>query len=153
VAVQVSVPFTGSFELPVPKEKAFAYLQNYEVAIAKAFPGVEKLEAKGNDTYRWQFEKFTYGGYEFTIGFSTRFRADGDSLVMEPAPDGSKHQLSGRWKLESAGSGTKVHFEASLLLELPIPFFLKGMATSVTQKEITGLFRRYVERAPKHCPA
>lgn len=149
----MSVPFTGSFDLPVSQEKALAYLTHYDVAIAKSFPGVEKLEPTGNDTYRWQFEKIAYGGYDFAIGFTTRFRNEGDALVMEPVADGSKNQLSGRWKLESAGSGTKVHFEASLTLELPVPFFLKGMATSVTQKEITGLFRRYVERAPKHCPA
>lgn len=153
MAVQVSVPFTGSFELPVSKEKALAYLTNYDVSIAKCFPGVEKLEPSGPDTFKWHFEKIAYGGYEIAIGFTTRFAAEADGLVMTPVNDGTKNRLSGRWTLASAGSGTKVQFEASLELELPVPFFLKGMATSVTQKEITGLFRRYVERAPKHCPA
>lgn len=153
MAVQVSVPFTGSFDLPVSKDKALAYLQNYDVAIAKSFPGVEKLEPKGPGTFQWHFEKIAYGGYEIAIGFTTRFSASGDALVMEPVADGTKNRLSGRWKLDESGGGTKVHFEATLELELPVPFFLKGMATSVTQKEITGLFRRYVERAPKHCPA
>ena len=153
VTVQVTVPYTGSFELPVPKDKALAYLTDYDVSIAKSFPGVEKLEATGDGAYRWQFEKIAYGGYELAIGFSTRFQAKGDTLVMEPVNDGTNNQLSGTWKLEGAGSTTTVHFDASLSLELPIPFFLKGMVTSVTQKEITSLFHRYVERAPKNCPA
>lgn len=153
MGVRISVPHESTFTLPLPRDAAFRYLTSWEKAIQGNFPGVEEFESKGPNTYRWRFESFSYGGYDFAVGFTTRFDVKEPSdITMVPVPDSGGSTLQGSWHLEEKGAATEVRFRATLELELPIPFFMKGMATPITQKEIGKLFQRYVDRVAKNSP-
>jgi carbon monoxide dehydrogenase subunit G len=145
MAAKVDIPFRAAFSVARPRDKVYGYLAKVKTAIPGNFPGVERFEETGPDTFRWTFESLSYGGHHLAIGFVTRFVfSPEDKIVMEPSGTGSR--LNGSWTLREQGGNTEVTFQAHLELELPIPFFLKGMAAPVAQKEITKLFERYIGR-------
>lgn len=150
MAVKVRVAYRGSVKSPFDADRTFAFFRDYEKAIPAHFPGLETFSRVPPDAYRWQFEGVSYAGYEFRIELATRFKAEPNRLIaMEPVSGLGNAQLAGRWELSPSGSGTTVTFDASLEADLPVPFFLKSMASSVAQKELAKVFDRYLANVEK----
>ena len=149
MAVTIEIPFSKSFESHRSLEETATYLNRLDVAVAEHFPGLEQFEQVEESIYRWAFQKISYSGYDIVINFKTRFTSSGfESLEMEPVGHGNT-SLKGKWSLKQDGKITHVSFNATFVVELPVPFFLKGMATTITQKEITRLFERYISNVGK----
>jgi carbon monoxide dehydrogenase subunit G len=148
--IKVVVDYKSVVHSPWDHEKTFLYFSDLEKAIAPNFPGLEAFTKTGDNLYQWIFESVKYGGYEFQIKFTTKVRVIANHHIeLESVPKAGDSDLTGGWKFKDAGGKTEVHFSASIGLELPIPFFLKSMATPVTQKEITKLFDRYIANVSK----
>lgn len=155
MAVKVEIPYKKSWEVALDRSAAFAYFADVEKAIPGNFPGVERFEPLRPGVYRWIFERINYSGHEIGITLSTQFaKRDGEEIAASPVPESGATKLSARWTFAERGaSRTEVTFDAKLELELPIPFFLKGMAAPIAQREIGKLFEKYVDRVSKALPA
>jgi carbon monoxide dehydrogenase subunit G len=150
MAVKINVDFSRSFKSPLPPEETFAYFSNLEKAVPANFVGLQKFTKESEGVYHWSFESVKYGGYELQIKFTTRAKTHSpQSIKLESVPQPGDSDLSGAWEFKADEGGTKVTFTVQVNLELPIPFFLKSMATPITQTEIAKLFERYIANAGK----
>jgi carbon monoxide dehydrogenase subunit G len=150
MAVKIDVRYHKPVESSRSAEETFRFLTDFEHSIPEHFPGVEKFEKLGNDTYRWTFERFAQGGYDLQIKLVTRFAMSAPQKIgMSSLPEPGASQISGGWRVDAEGSRARVDFEANLSLELPIPFLLKAVAAPLAQKELSKLFDRYLENVGK----
>ncbi|MBY0369655.1 SRPBCC family protein [bacterium] len=151
MAVKIEIPYEGTVSVPTPPDKAFAYLADLEKSIPGNFPGVASFQAQGADTYQWAFEKVGYSGYELEIQLVTQAKKEAPSkITLKSVPGKGTALFDGSWALSPKGSGTQIAFQGKLQLELPIPGFLKGMATPLAEKEIRKLFDRYLRHVEKN---
>lgn len=150
MAVTVRVSYRGTVSSPFDLERTFAYFRDFEKAIPTNFPGLERFAGMPPDAYRWTFEGVSYGGYEIKLDLATRFSIDtGKRIGIEPVSGSGNGELRGQWRFAPKGNGTEVHFEAELQGDLPVPFFLKTLAVSVAQKELTKVFDTYLSNVEK----
>jgi carbon monoxide dehydrogenase subunit G len=150
MAVKVTVDFSNIIKSPWDLPKTFGFFSQLEKAIAPHFPGLESFTKTGENTYRWTFENVKYASYEFQIKFTTKIHLTAPRRIeIKSTPQPGDSDLDGGWELKEENGKTVVHFDAKIGLELPIPFFLKSMATPVTQKEISKLFDRYITNVSK----
>lgn len=145
MSVRVDVPIERVLSLQCSQEKAFEFVSDPEKNIPQYFPGIERLEKISDDTYRWVFRGIEYSGYKIELSFSTRFIYERyNKISLEPPMVGGT-TLRGQWIFSPSSPGSQAHFKAVLSTELPIPFFLKGVATSLAQKEFGKIFGRYLK--------
>lgn len=146
MAVKVSVPFKKTVELAGSLDAAYTYFSKVEEAIPEHFPGLESLKSKGGDTYEWVFEKVKFSGQELQLKLLTRFEfTPGKAIVLHPVDPKAPATAEGSWLFAQKGNKTQVTFEMRLEAELPIPFFLKSVATPLAQKELTRFFDHYMD--------
>lgn len=129
---------------------AYDYLSDFERSVPACFPGIEKFESLGNGGYRWVFEKIAHSGYEMQIKLVTRLTLKKPHRIeMEPLPEPGSSTIKGFWEVDSHHDKARVKFDADLVMELPLPFFVKAMAAPIVQKELTKLFDRYLSNVAK----
>lgn len=151
MAVRVEVLYDKVFSSKHSLAKTYDYFADVEKAVPANFPGVEGFTSIGPDTFRWEFEKVGYSGYELQIKLVTRFQKTPPSRVdVIAVPEPGACSFNGGWTFTSEGSGTRIQFKAKFEIEIPVPGFLKGMATPLAQKELTKLFDRYIARVEKN---
>jgi carbon monoxide dehydrogenase subunit G len=151
MAVLVKVPYQKSFVSKHSPEETYDYFADLEKAIPGNFPGVEAFENKGPDTFKWVFEKVGYSGYELQIKLVTKFTKTRPTRIeVTPVAEPGGCLFTGGWKFTPEGSGTRIDFDAEFQIEIPVPGFLKGMATPLAQKELVKLFDRYIARVEKN---
>lgn len=144
MAVQIEVEFSKTFASPRSASSTYDYFANLENAVRNNFVGLASFQKVSGDTYRWEFESVKHSGYEFQVCFTTRFENSADHIKIHPVSAKGESQMRGAWTVKTAGDKSQVHFHVNLTLELPLPFFAKGIAQPIVQKEIAKLFDRYV---------
>jgi|GEM_PF-1288301 len=151
MAVEVTVPYERSFTVNRPLAEAFTHLSDVESSIPKHFYGISEFKRLEDTSYHWIFQKLEYSSYSFQLSLKTRFEfKPSEHILMHAIP--SKDDpclLKGSWVFKDQGTGTQIVFVAEFKVSLPVPFLLKSMVTSLTQKEITKLLDRYVQHLIK----
>lgn len=148
--ITVDIQYRRSEKSGRDAKSTLDYLKNIETAIPDNFPGLEALEQVQPEVYRWKFEKISYGGHDLTLSFVTRFRIEEvNRITMDSLADPSSSKVRGHWTVSSANGQVTITFELHLEIQLPLPFFLKSVATPIAQKEITKLFDRYLINVAK----
>ncbi len=149
MAVVVEVPFSQSVKVAKKPADVLAFLKDPKTNIPAHFPGIDELVETHANTYDWNFHKIEYGGYSLTPRLLTKFEEKPDTISIVPQKKAGYSELAGHWRVLPEGAGSKIEFSIKLTMELPIPFFMKGMATPVVQKELSKLFQRYLENVGK----
>ena len=148
--IKVDVRYSKIIDCGMSATETFAYLSDLERAVPTNFPGIERFEPLDNRGYRWTFEKIAHSGYEMQIKLVTRFAIKTPNRIeMESLPEPGASTISGFWQVDSHNNKSKVQFDVDLMMELPLPFFVKGMAAPIVQKELTKLFDRYLSNVAK----
>jgi carbon monoxide dehydrogenase subunit G len=149
MAVQIEVPFTKSVSVSRKPAEVLAFLKQPSTNIPTHFPGIDSLEKVGPELYDWHFRKLEYGGHSLTPKLLTKFEDKTDGIDILAQKKAGYSELAGYWRVLPEGAGSKIEFNIKLTMELPIPFFMKGMATPVVQRELSKLFQRYLENVGK----
>ncbi len=146
--MRIPVPFRKVIHSKKDAKATMGFLSRFEENIPGHFPGLESFkEEKGS--YRWTFEKVSYSGYDFQIQLLTKLTPSGRKIRIESIPEKGATDIRGEWEVMEAGSEADIRFEVLLELELPVPFFMKSIATSLTQKELSTFFERYMNNVEK----
>lgn len=150
IVVSVRVEYKRPITSLKPLAETFSLLSDFERSIPATFPGLENFERKAPGVYRWMFKNINYGGYEIGLSLTTEFQVDElKKIEMVPVAKPGQGSLRGTWTFHSQDSQTMVQVSFVLEMELPLPFFLKGVAESVARKELTKLFDRYTTNVEK----
>jgi carbon monoxide dehydrogenase subunit G len=151
MAIKVAVPYRRTFEVPRDPQSVYDYFADFAKAVPANFPGVEEFQPLAPNRFRWVFEKVGYSSYELQIKLATQFHLEPPHRIRAtPVPEPGGCQFTGSWEFQAAGQGTQITFEGTLEIELPVPSFLKSVATPLAQKELGKLFDRYTGRVEKN---
>lgn len=145
MAAKVHFSYQKEFSSSKNQVEVHRYLSDVAASVSKNFPGVEHLNNVAPDTFEWTFEKFGYKNYEFQIKLTTLVKNSPPSKIeMHPVPKAGQGELTSTWHIDPATNGSKIRYNASLNLELPIPSLLKGLAEKIVASEFTKLFDRFI---------
>lgn len=142
----VTIDVSKQFETSALPEKVFALLADVPRS-ASYFPDVEKLEPLGGKAYRWIMEKIAIGDHTLqqTI-YACVYRSDRESLSVDwtPVEGEGNARVEGNWRLEPAGTGTKVQLHTKGTLEVDFPGFLQFLLSPLIEIAFIQKIDRYI---------
>lgn len=142
----VTIDVSKQFETSASPERVFELLADVPRS-ASHFPDVEKLEPLGGNTFRWIMEKIAIGTHTLqqTI-YACAYRSDRAAMSVSWAPvEGEGNaKVEGNWRIEPAGSGTKVQLHTKGSLEVDLPGFLQFLLSPFIELAFTQKIDRYI---------
>lgn len=146
MAITVQIELERSFTVPKDIETVFALVSNVPLS-GRHFPKVEKLTDIGDNCFRWEMNKVGVGDYAVQTAYACKYVSDPkkNTVVWTPIKGEGNGIVSGHWALEKDGTGTKMHFQSSAELSLPLPGLLKLALTPIIKMEFTSLAETYIK--------
>lgn len=144
MAVQISIPYNKRFSVGAPPSKIQEAFRDPKTVIEKNFPGVATLTAKGGGIYEWTFFELKQAGHSIKIQFQTELREVGNQIEIHPVGEANA-SLKGTIGWQEAPNGSEVTLDWNIILNLPIPSLLKGMAEGFAKKELVKLFDKFAD--------
>ena len=106
----------GSTHLPVPRDRAFAMMQDPEV-LARAMPGCESLERIGPDEYRMKMKMAMAslsGAFDGKVRITNQLPPSSFKLIVEGTGKIGFMKGEGTLNLSEAEGGTDVAYEGDV---------------------------------------
>ncbi len=146
VAVDVTRKFTASADI----NTVFSLLSDIPASVAH-FPNVQELVDLGDNTYRWEMEEVSSGGYSVKTLYACQYNADDEekTIVWTPIKGEGNGVVSGKWQLTEVDSGTEIVFTTKAELTLPFPRLLKMVASPIIKSEFTEMVETYLSNLKK----
>lgn len=142
----VTIHVSKQFETSASPEQVFELLADVPRS-ASHFPDVEKLEPLGGNMYRWITERIAIGDHTLqqTI-YACIYRSDKASMSVDwtPVEGEGNARVEGGWRIEPAGSGTKVQLHTKGSLEVDLPGFLQFLLAPLIELAFTQKIDRYI---------
>jgi carbon monoxide dehydrogenase subunit G len=142
----VTIDVSKQFETPVSPDNVFELLADVPRS-ASHFPDVEKLEPLGGNAFRWIMERIAIGDHTLqqTI-YSCVYSSDRASLNVDwiPIEGEGNARVSGGWRIEPAGTGTKVRMHTKGSLEVDFPGFLQFLLSPLIEMAFAQKIDRYI---------
>ncbi len=148
---EVTVKIRRTLRVNWSPEQAFEMVADVPRS-ASHFPGLERLEDKGDGIYRWHLASFKVGKFTFPVSYAARYIPDPDAGTVTWSTDaGSKNtRADGQWVVTPDGDGTRLEFQNRLVVVLPVPRMIARMANKIardmTEKQI-GAYLKRISRA------
>lgn len=151
MAISVSIEINRDFDVNADFDRVFDLLANVPES-ASFFPKVDRLIPLENGAYRWEMQKMGVDKHSLQTVYACTYKADRERGQIEWAPikgvgNGS---VSGSWKVERNGSGTRLRFHTQGTLELPLPGLLKLAVSPVVKHEFNALVDTYIQNLQRH---
>ena len=131
---------SGSYTLPLPRERAYQAMQDPEV-LARAIPGCEGLEKTGPDEYRMKMKMALAslsGAFEGTVRITEQTPPESFRLVVEGTGRIGFVKGDGLLKLSPVDGGTEVAYEGDAQVG--------GTMAAVGQRLIDGTSRMMIKK-------
>jgi carbon monoxide dehydrogenase subunit G len=142
----VTIDVSKQFETPASPGNVFELLADVPRS-ASHFPDVEKLEPLGGNVFRWIMERIAIGDHTLqqTI-YACVYRSDQATMNVDwsPVEGEGNARVSGGWRLEAAGTGTKVRLHTKGTLEVDFPGFLQFLLSPLIEMAFTQKIDRYI---------
>jgi carbon monoxide dehydrogenase subunit G len=146
VAITVSIELNRDLEIPAGYNEVFDLLADVPKS-ASHFPKVDKLVDLGGNAYRWEMEKVGVDKHAIQSVYACTYHADKDNgkITWEPVKGEGNGVVSGAWTLTANGdNSTKVRFQTSAQLTVPLPSLLKLAISPVIKHEFNSLVDTYM---------
>jgi uncharacterized protein len=107
------VKITGSYRLPLPRERAYQIMQDPKV-LAQAIPGCEELEKIGENEYRMKMKMVLAslaGVFDGKVKITDQMPPSSFRLVVEGSGRPGFIKGDGLLKLSAVDTGTEVSYE------------------------------------------
>jgi carbon monoxide dehydrogenase subunit G len=134
------VKISGSYTLPLPRERAYQIMQDPEI-LARAIPGCESLERIGPDEYRMKMKMALAslsGAFEGKVRITDQMPPESFRLVVEGSGRVGFVKGDGLLKLSSMDGGTEVSYEGDAQVG--------GTMAAVGQRLIDGTAKMMIKK-------
>ena len=131
---------SGSYTLPLPRERAYQIMQDPEI-LARAIPGCESLERIGPDEYRMKMKMALAslsGAFEGKVRITDQMPPESFRLVVEGSGRVGFVKGDGLLKLSSMDGGTEVSYEGDAQVG--------GTMAAVGQRLIDGTAKMMIKK-------
>jgi len=146
MTVKVSIDLERDFSVPADIDTVFTLLADVPGS-ASHFPKVDELTDLGDNTYRWEMEKVGLGDHAIQTSYACQYFPDDSSkqITWKPIKGEGNGIVSGGWKLSEENGGTRIEFETSAELTLPLPGLLKLAISPVVKHEFSSMVDTYMD--------
>jgi uncharacterized protein len=134
------VKISGSYTLPLPRERAYQIMQDPEI-LARAIPGCESLEKIGPDEYRMKMKMALAslsGAFEGKVRITEQTPPESFRLVVEGSGRVGFVKGDGLLKLGPVEGGTEVSYEGEAQVG--------GTMAAVGQRLIDGTAKMMIKK-------
>lgn len=131
---------SGSYPLPLPRERAYQIMQDPEI-LARAIPGCESLEKIGPDEYRMKMKMALAslsGAFEGKVRITDQAPPESFRLVVEGSGKIGFVKGDGLLKLSPVEGGTEVSYEGEAQVG--------GTLAAVGQRLIDGTAKMMIKK-------
>lgn len=146
VVVEVNRKFTANTDI----DTVFSLLSDVPAAVSH-FPKVQELTDLGDNTFRWEMEEVSSGGYTVKTIYACQYVTDSDAktIVWTPIKGEGNGIVTGKWQLTEVETGTQISFSTKAELTLPFPRLLKVVTSPIVKSEFTGMVDTYMSNLKK----
>jgi carbon monoxide dehydrogenase subunit G len=134
------VKISGSYTLPLPRERAYQMMQDPEI-LARAIPGCESLEKIGPDEYRMKMKMALAslsGAFEGKVRITEQTPPESFRLVVEGSGKIGFVKGDGLLKLSPVEGGTEVSYDGEAQVG--------GTMAAVGQRLIDGTAKMMIKK-------
>ncbi|MHA7853635.1 SRPBCC family protein [Marinobacter shengliensis] len=146
MAITVSIELNRELEIPAGYDDVFDLLADVPRSVSH-FPKVDKLVDLGGNAYRWEMEKVGVDKHAIQTVYACSYHPDKDAgkITWEPVKGEGNAEVSGSWTITANGdNATKVRFQTSAKLTVPLPSLLKLAISPVIKHEFNSLVDTYM---------
>lgn len=145
MAIKVSIDLQRELVVNADIDTVFALLSDVPGS-ASHFPKVDELTDLGDNTFRWEMEKVGLGDHAIQTAYACKYFSDADAktVTWKPVKGEGNAVVSGGWEMEEADGGTRITFDSSAELNLPLPGLLKLAISPVVKHEFTSMVDTYL---------
>lgn len=150
MTVKVTIDVKRKFNANADINTVFALLSDVPASVSH-FPNVQELIDLGDNTFRWEMEEVSSGGYSVKTIYASQYAVDSEAktIVWTPIKGEGNGVVSGKWDLTESDSGTQVSFSTKAELTLPFPRLLKVVTSPIVKSEFTGMVDTYMSNLKK----
>lgn len=135
---------SGSYILPLPRERAFELMQDPEV-LARAMPGCEGLERTGPGEYRMKMKMALAGlssSFDGKIRITDSVPPESFCLTVEGSAKIGFMKGEGTLKLTSLADGTEVSYDGDAQIGGPMAGIAQRMVDGTSKMMIKRFFEK-----------
>ena len=145
MTVKVTIDLNRKFIVSADINTVFSFLSDVPAAVAH-FPNVKELTALGDNTFRWEMEEVSSGGYSVKTVYACQYASDSEAktIVWTPIKGEGNGIVSGKWELTEVEAGTQISFSTTAELTTPLPRLLKLVVVPVVKLEFTEMVDTYL---------
>lgn len=142
--MEISAKVHRSATTRASPEEVYALLADVPRSVAH-FPDLDALTFE-HGAYTWRLKKLGAGPISFQVHYAARYTCDpaARSVVWVPVAGVGNTRVSGQWRIEPAGAGTRFTLETEFALDLPLPRPLRGAAEALLHKENDRILGEYL---------
>ncbi len=133
--VWISVHTERATTVRAPSAQIFAFLKNIPLA-GPLFPGVERIESKGPNEFRWCLQERRMLGRSFLGEYTNLYEDDGVGELRWRTVGGNMKN-EGTWRIQATGveGSMRVRLEFRTEVDAPVPSVLKRPAELFLERE------------------
>lgn len=145
MTIAVNIELDREFTVAADIDTAFALLANVPES-ASHFPKLEQLDDLGDNSFRWNMERLEIGGKVLQTVYASHYAADeaAKTITWAPVKGEGNATVAGTWTLAEDGAGTKLMFETTAELTLPLPKLVKVAVSPVVKQQFASLLDTYI---------
>ena len=133
-------------------ETSFALLADVKRS-GMHFPAVDRLiPVDDRGRWRWKIKEKGIGPVRMRAGYDAVYVADAEALTVTWAPPSAgagDMESYGMWRVETLDAGSRLHFSARTLVQVPAPRIMKAMVEAFAREEMIRLKRAYLSAIAK----
>ena len=150
MAVEVTVKVENVFDVSANLETSFELFSDVPRSIGH-FPDVENLIDRGDGVFEWVMKSKGPKGFEHAVRYACLYSSDAAAKTVHWTPmEGVGNAVfRGSWKLETQGTGTRVHFETQATMSIPAPRMLRSAVAPYAEKALRAEIALYHENLQK----
>jgi len=145
MATQIQVSTRREFRVKADPKQAYALLADVPGS-ASHYPKVKALRDLGDGAYRWEMQEIGLSGFSHQVVYACRYEEDeaGGTVRWTPVNGEGNSEISGSWRLEPEGGGTRLTLEVRGDLSVPVPWLLRSIAGPFVEREFKQQIDTYV---------
>lgn len=146
MAVTANTSVDQTFIINAPINEVWLVLSDIERS-AEHYPDVQTVVDLGDGAYRWEFVPTGVGKFSHQIIYSCQYETNEavHHIAWRPIPNTGDTKISGNIVLKSIDQTTEVTFKTNGELTLPVPRFMKAVATTYGQGEFDKQIAVYIK--------
>lgn len=110
------------------------------------FPEIDELIPQ-NGVWIWKLKKLGAGPLIYQVHYGARYAFDPGSRTVrwDAVPGIGNTQVSGKWTIEAAGSGSRFTMDSTYVVQTPFPRLMKSAAEAIMHRENDRIIGTYLE--------